>query len=77
MKASLGDRIVILRHDEHGTLRDGQIVEVPNVDGSPPYYVRWSDSGHLSLIFPGPDARVTHYSHEDEDDDHPSRSSTG
>jgi hypothetical protein len=64
MKASTGDRIVILRRDEQGAVRDGQIVEVPNADGSPPYYVRWADSGHLSLIFPGPDARVTHYSHE-------------
>ena len=56
MKASTGDRIMILRRDEQGPVRDGQIVEVPNADGSPPYYVRWSDSGHLSLIFPGPDA---------------------
>jgi uncharacterized protein DUF1918 len=69
MKASVGDRIVILRHDEHAILRDGEIVQVPNADGSPPYYVRWSDSGHNTLIFPGPDARVTHYAHDGKIDE--------
>ena len=61
MKAAIGDRIDILRHDEHGVFRDGVVVEVPNPAGDPPYYVRWSDNGHISLFFPGPDARVTHY----------------
>lgn len=61
MQATVGDRISILRHDEHGVFRDGEIIEVTNPEGSPPYYVRWSDDGHVSLFFPGPDARVTHY----------------
>ncbi|WP_106400299.1 DUF1918 domain-containing protein [Actinocorallia populi] len=61
MKASVGDRIDILRHDEHGVFRDGKIIEVPDPRGEPPYYVRWSDNGHVSLFFPGPDARVRHY----------------
>ena len=25
-------------------------------DGSPPYVVRWSDTGDQALFFPGPDA---------------------
>ncbi len=61
MQATVGDRISILRHDEHGVFRDGVIIEVPGGAGQPPYYVRWSDDGHVSLFFPGPDARVTHY----------------
>ena len=27
-------------------------------DGQPPYLVRWEDSGHETLCFPGPDAHV-------------------
>jgi hypothetical protein len=30
-------------------------------DGRPPYLVRWSDDGHVGLIFPGPDAAVEHF----------------
>jgi hypothetical protein len=46
-------------------VRDGEIVEVHGPDGEPPYLVRWSDDGHTSLFFPGPDARVHHH-HEGE-----------
>jgi len=60
MKASVGDKIVLLRHDEYGVPRDGEIVEVSQSDGSPPYYVHWSDADHYSLIFPGPDAKIIH-----------------
>lgn len=64
MKASVGDKIILLRHDEHGVLRDGEIVEVQQSDGSPPYYVHWSDADHYSLIYPGPDAKIVHYEHD-------------
>jgi len=67
MKATIGDRIVVLRRGEQGVARDGEITGVPNPDGSPPYRVRWSDTGHVSLVFPGPDARVTHYQHRGHD----------
>jgi len=39
-------------------VRDGEIVAVEHDDGSPPYWVRWSDTGHESLFYPGPDAQV-------------------
>jgi len=29
-------------------------------DGGPPYLVRWNDSGHETLYFPGNDATVEH-----------------
>lgn len=41
--------------------RDAEILEVRHADGSPPYLVRWSDTGHQSLVFPGPDATVQHF----------------
>lgn len=60
MKARQGDRIVILaaKVDEH--LREGEIVAVDHPDGSPPYRVRWTDTGQTTLLFPGPDARIDH-----------------
>jgi hypothetical protein len=37
---------------------------VRHEDGSPPYVVRWSNTGQEGLIFPGPDAYIQHV--EDE-----------
>jgi hypothetical protein len=60
MFATVGDRLVVrsAHVDEH--VRDGEIIEVRHADGSPPYVVRWSDSGHEALVFPGPDAVIEH-----------------
>jgi hypothetical protein len=32
--------------------------------GGPPYIVRWDDTGHETLFFPGSDAVVEHFDHE-------------
>ncbi|WP_121257127.1 DUF1918 domain-containing protein [Nocardioides ferulae] len=63
MHASVGDLIVV--HSTHvgDHVRDGEILEVRGKGGEPPYFVRWSDDGHESLFFPGPDATVTHFEH--------------
>jgi hypothetical protein len=63
VKAAVGDRLIV-----HGThvdepTRDGEILEVRGEDGAAPYLVRWSDTGHEALVFPGPDAEVHHYEH--------------
>ena len=58
MYAQVGDRIVIRSVHVDGPVRDGEIIEVEHADGRPPYRVRWSDDGHESLFFPGPDARI-------------------
>lgn len=58
MYARPGDRIVIRNVRLGGPIRDGEVIEVERDDGSPPYWVRWSDTGHESLFFPGPDARI-------------------
>jgi hypothetical protein len=36
------------------------VVEVRGPDGTPPFVVRWDDSGHEVLFFPGPDAVIEH-----------------
>ena len=62
MQANVGDRIVIKGHRVGEHERDAEVLEVgPN--GGPPYKVRWSDTGHETLFFPGPDAFVQHFEH--------------
>ena len=63
MRASTGDRIIIEGHREGEPVRDGEILEVRTEDGSPPYVVRWSDNGHTTLFYPGPDAKLHHFDH--------------
>jgi hypothetical protein len=58
MKASVGDRIVTAAGVVGGAVRDGVVVECQHGDGSPPYRVRWSDTGEETLLFPGPDSLV-------------------
>jgi len=58
MQASVGDRIHVhgARVADHE--RDGEILEVRGESGGPPYLVRWNDTGHEALVFPGPDAVI-------------------
>jgi len=65
MYAAVGDRIVIHAHHLDVPNRDGEVLEVRHADGSPPYLVRWSDTGHQTLMFPGPDATVQHFEEKD------------
>ena len=61
MHAAKGDRLIV--HSQHvdGPVRDAEILGVRGADGAPPFLVRWSDSGHESLFFPGADATVEHF----------------
>ena len=63
MKAEVGDRIVIRGHRVGEPPRDAEVLEVRGPDGGPPYVVRWADSDHEILFFPGSDASVVHYEH--------------
>ncbi|MFI6426184.1 dsRBD fold-containing protein [Promicromonospora sp. NPDC050880] len=58
MKAAVGDRIVTASGVVGGAVRDGVVTECPHDDGSPPYRVRWSDTGEETLVFPGADTIV-------------------
>ena len=60
MRATVGDRIVVASGVVGGAVRDGVVVGCEHADGSPPYRVRWSDTGEESLVFPGPDTLVRH-----------------
>jgi len=58
MIAHVGDRIVVegTRLGEHR--RVGVVTAVEQIDGGPPYRVRWLSDGRTTLIFPGPEAHI-------------------
>jgi hypothetical protein len=60
MRAQVGDKLVVVGHHvgEHG--REAEILEVHGEDGAPPYLVRWIETDHQALVFPGSDARIEH-----------------
>jgi transcriptional regulator with XRE-family HTH domain len=60
MRAQLGDRLVVESPATGVTRRDGEIVGLHHDDGTPPYDVRWSDTGEVTVVFPGPDAHIQH-----------------
>jgi hypothetical protein len=64
MQANVGDRIVIKGHHVGEHDRDCEVLEVRHENGEPPYLVRWGDTGHEDLFFPGPDASVVDYTQD-------------
>ena len=58
MNAAPGDRLVIRGHNVGDHDRVGILTEVRGPDGTPPYVVKWLDTEHECLIFPGADAVV-------------------
>jgi hypothetical protein len=58
MHAKVGDKIVIGGHRAGQPKRDCEVLEVRHQGGDPPYLVRWGDTGHEGLFFPGPEAAV-------------------
>lgn len=65
MHASVGDRLIVHGVHVDDPTRDGEILEVRGAGGQPPYIVRWSDTGHEGFVFPGPDATIQHFEHDD------------
>ncbi|PWI17955.1 XRE family transcriptional regulator [Streptomyces sp. Act143] len=64
MRAHVGDHLVVESPVTGATRRDGEIIGLHHEDGTPPYDVRWSDTDEVTLVFPGPDARVRHVAQE-------------
>mgnify|MGYP001551666241 FL=1 len=57
MHAEVGDWLVVNSHAEGRPVRRAAIIAV-GTDGQAPYTVRWTDTDHEALVFPGPDAEV-------------------
>lgn len=57
MQAVVGDRLLVHGKAVGHPGKTGEILEVRDSGGEPPYMVRFDD-GHTSLVFPGPDAVI-------------------
>ena len=66
MKAHVGDQLRIRGRAIGTPDRVGHVIEVRGAGGIPPFLVRWDDSGHEGLLFPGNDAVIEHHEHHDE-----------
>ena len=60
LQAEPGDRLIIHGHRQGEPERDAEILETRGPDGSPPFLVRWSDTGHEAIFYPASDAAVEH-----------------
>jgi hypothetical protein len=58
MMGHVGDRLILEGTRVGDRRRIGVITELRHDDGRPPYVVRWLDSGHEALVYPGTDARI-------------------
>ena len=58
LRAHPGDTLVIHRRTVEQRDREGEIIEVRSPAGDPPFGVRWSDTGRVTFVYPGPDAEV-------------------
>ena len=73
MRAAVGDHVVISSNEVDRPVRNGEIVGVRHDDGTPPYIVRWADTGRVGLLFPCVDARVEHHAGEPAEVQQPDR----
>lgn len=60
LRAKPGDRLVISGHEIGEVGRDAEVLEARGPDGGAPFLVRWEDTGHETLLYPGSDARIEH-----------------
>ena len=58
MKAKVGDRLVLEGTHVGDPRRVGIVTALRHEDGSPPYMVRWLNTGKEGLVFPGSEAHV-------------------
>jgi hypothetical protein len=58
MHATPGDRLRVKGNRLGAPDRCAEILEVRGPGGTAPFVVRWDDSGHETLFFPGVDAVV-------------------
>jgi hypothetical protein len=59
-EARAGDEIVVEASHQGAGPRKGEILEVLVESGRERYRVRWDDTGHETLFFPGPTTSVVH-----------------
>jgi hypothetical protein len=58
MHANRGDWLIVATSTVDRRDLRGYIEDVMSDSGEPPYRVRWTGDDHVSIVCPGPDARV-------------------
>lgn len=60
MHANKGDQLVVKGHRIGEPDRRGEVLEARGPGDSEPFMVRWDDSGHVTLLYPGTDTVIEH-----------------
>lgn len=68
MRAHTGDWLIVKGRTDSSAARRAMVLEAHGPNGSAPFFVRWIDSGHETLLFPGPDAVVVTAAEQAEHD---------
>ena len=63
MHAEPGDQLVIKGHRMGQPDRKGEVLEARGADGTAPFVVRWDDTGHTTILYPGTDCEVHRVEH--------------
>lgn len=58
-----GDEVVIKGHQIGGPDRRGEVLETRGADGASPFVVRWDDTGHTTILYPGTDCEIHRLEH--------------
>ncbi len=64
MHARRGSLLIITGHHVGAPDRTGEVLEARGAGGTAPFLVRWDDTGHESLIFPGSDCVIKELARE-------------
>ena len=68
MRADAGDLLIVKGRTDSSAARRAMVLEAHGPDGTAPFLVRWIESGHQALVFPGPDAVVVTAAEQAEQD---------
>jgi Domain of unknown function (DUF1918) len=60
MQPEVGDELVVDSLHVNEPARKGEILEVRIDEGREHYVIRWDDTGHETLFFPGATSHVLH-----------------
>jgi uncharacterized protein DUF1918 len=60
MQPEVGDELVVDSLHVNEPARRGEILEIRVDDGRAHFMVRWDETGHETLFFPGPTSHVLH-----------------
>ncbi len=63
MQAHRGDELVVRGRRAGQPNRKGEVLEAKGPDDTQPFLVRWDDTGHTTLFFPGSDCVVQQLAH--------------